>query len=172
MDTNVKFCEMWTKYLLRLIIINHVNFFFFFFFFKFLQCCVGFCHTTMQIRCNYPYLPAFLSPLPCSHPIPPAHHRAPHWAPCAARQRLTSCPPHTQECTCVDATFSIHPTLSLPHCVHKPILCLHLHLLSFPVSKFISITFSRFHIYVLIYYICFSLSDWLNYNRFWVHPPC
>ena len=41
-----------------------------FFFFKFLQCCVGFCHTTVQIRCDYTYIPSSpsLPPLPPSHP--------------------------------------------------------------------------------------------------------
>ena len=35
-------------------------------FLKFLQCCVGFCHTTMQISHNYTYAPSFsnLPPLP------------------------------------------------------------------------------------------------------------
>ena len=45
------------------------NFFFTFLFLKFLPCCVGFCHTTVQISRNYTYIPSIsiLPPLP----IPP-----------------------------------------------------------------------------------------------------
>ena len=37
---------------------------------NFLQCCVGFCHTTKQISRNYTYISSLLSfpPLPASHP--------------------------------------------------------------------------------------------------------
>ena len=43
---------------------------------------------------------------------------------------------------CIDATFSIHPTLSLPSCIHKSLhLCLH----SFPANKFTN-TFKREYI--------------------------
>ena len=37
---------------------------------KFLQCCVGFCHTAKQINRNYIYISPLLSfpPLPASHP--------------------------------------------------------------------------------------------------------
>ena len=142
--------------------LNHVNFFLFL---KFLQCCVGFCRTTMQIRYNYSYIPAFPSLLPCPYPIPPGHHRAPHWAPCAARS-FSPAVHLTPESAHVLMLLSPFIPLSPSPTVRKPILCLHLHLLSFPASKLISITFSRFHIYVLIYCICFSLSDLLNYNRF------
>ena len=43
-----------------------------------LQCCVGFCHTTMEIRPNYVY-PVHLEPAPLSHPTPLGHHRGPGW---------------------------------------------------------------------------------------------
>ena len=49
-----------------------------------------------------------------------------------------------------NATFSICPTLSFPHCVHNSILSIWVYHLS------------RFHIYELIYNICFSLSDLLH----------
>ena len=48
-----------------------------------LQCCVGFCHTTMQIShkgvcvCMYP-----LTLVPPSNPSPLSHHRALGWTPC------------------------------------------------------------------------------------------
>ena len=47
-----------------------------------------------------------------------------------------------------------------PH-VHSLHLCLH----SFPADRFISTIFSRFHIHALAYDICFSLYDFILYNR-------
>ena len=55
-----------------------------------------------------------------------------------------------------------HPTLS-PVCPQVCSLYLHLH--SFPADRFMNNIFSRFHIYALIYNICFSLSDFTLYNR-------
>ena len=51
-----------------------------------------------------------------------------------------------------------------------PDRCLHLFLL-FSVSRLIGTIFFRFHIYVLIYKIYFSLSDFILYNRLLVHSP-
>ena len=55
------------------------------------------------------------------------------------------------------------------HSPHSPLplvcaqVCsLYLHLLSFPANRFINTTFSRFHVYVLTYAVCFSLSDLLH----------
>ena len=58
-------------------------------------------------------------------------------------------------------------------CPLLPLLCpqvssLHLSLCSFPTNRFIN-TFSRFHIYALIYDIHFSLTDFTLYNQLWVH---
>lgn len=73
-----------------------------------LQCCVGFCHKTMQISHNYTYIPCLLvaSPLPSSHP--PGHHRVPDWAPCATQQVLTSSPSYTWHGVYVDAILPIY----------------------------------------------------------------
>ena len=76
-----------------------------------LQWCVDFCHTTTQISHNYTYVTS----LPCTHPIPLSHHRVPGWAPCVIQQLLTSYLFHTWQCTYVDDTFSICPTLSSPY---------------------------------------------------------
>ena len=46
-----------------------------------LQCCVGFCHMTVQISHNYTYIPSLLSLPPVPHPTPLGHHRVPGWAP-------------------------------------------------------------------------------------------
>ena len=63
-----------------------------------LQCCVGFCRTTMQISHNFIYICvcvcvcilSLLGLFPLSHPTPPGHHRAPGWAPCVIQQLPTS----------------------------------------------------------------------------------
>ena len=91
------------------------SFFFFNLFFWnrfFLQCCVDFCHTTMQISHNYTYIPIVPSLLTYSHPVLPGHHRARDWAPCATQQLPTSSPSYAWQCVYVAAAFS---TLSLPH---------------------------------------------------------
>ena len=60
----------------------------------------------------------------------------------------------------VYATLSIHPTLSFSSCVHSPFsTSVSLFL---PCKYIFQFNFSRFHIYALIYYICFSFSDWLH----------
>ena len=50
---------------------------------KIFQCCTGFCHTKVLISHNYIYISCLLNLPPLSHPIPPAHRRAPG---CAGRQ--------------------------------------------------------------------------------------
>ena len=56
-----------------------------------LQCCVGFCHTTMWINHKYTYIPPSWTSLPSiPHPTPLGHHRAPGWAPYGIQQLLTS----------------------------------------------------------------------------------
>ena len=49
-----------------------------------LQCCVGFCSTTMWISSKYTYVPSLLSlsARPHSHPTPLGHHSVSSWAPC------------------------------------------------------------------------------------------
>ena len=42
-----------------------------------LQCCVGFCHTTMQTSHNYTSIPSLLASFPTPHATPLAHHRSP-----------------------------------------------------------------------------------------------
>ena len=48
-----------------------------------LQCCVGFCHTTMRISHNYTSIPFLQSLSPFPPPMPLDHHRVPNWVPCA-----------------------------------------------------------------------------------------
>ena len=90
---------------------NTQTFFFFHFkefFFNFhnvaLVSAIQQCESAIIIHTFPPSLPC-LPPLP--HPIPPGHHRAPDWAPCAIQELLTGHPPYTSWCIYVDATFFI-----------------------------------------------------------------
>ena len=59
-------------------------------------------------------------------------------------------------------TLSIHPTLYfLPaSCVHKSVLSVCVSIAAVQIGYQYNI--SRFHVYVLVYDICFSLSDLLH----------
>ena len=92
-----------------------------------LQCCVGFCHRICESALIIHITLLSWASLPFSHPTPVGHHRAPCWAPCVIQQLLTSY-------SYVDATFSIHATLSL------------------------SLSLSH-HVYKFILYICISIPS-------------
>ena len=117
------------------------------------QYCVAFCRTLAWISHRYTYVPSLWRLPP--RPTPLGCHRALGWA-------LR----HTAVCTLAvystygdtgfSVTLSIHPALSFPHCVTS--------VFSMSVSPLLSCKqahqdhLSRFHIHVLIYSICFSLS--------------
>ena len=63
-------------FLCMLILVNYIKKIFY-------NVVLVFCHTTMQVSHNYTFIPSLLAALPSPHPIPPGHHRAPDWAPCA-----------------------------------------------------------------------------------------
>ena len=115
-----------------------------------LQCCVGFCCSTIGIShvyvCVCVFLPSLPS-LPSLHPTPLGHHRTPGWAPSLIEQLPNNYLFYISQCIHVNATFSVCPTLTFPHCVHK-----------FVVQQVHQYHFSRFHIYVLTYHTGFSLS--------------
>ena len=113
------------------------------------------CESDICVRVSSPSWPFF--PLP--YPTPLGHRRALSWAPCALRKLPTSCLFCTWWCIYVSAALNLFYPLLPTLCSHVPSLpSLHLHLCSCPASTFIS-TFSRFHIYALMYDIYFSLSD-------------
>ena len=70
-------------------------------------------------------------------------------------------------------TLTPYPNLSLPTClsplvshkfvfyVHESVSVLHIHSL---------VLFFRFHIYVILYNICLSLTYFAKRNILWVHP--
>ena len=115
-----------------------------------LQCCVGFCLTTMWISHNYTYIPFVLNLLPCpsSHLsessqstrlsslcYTAASHQLSVWGfPGGSCGKESACSagdpvnpwvgkiPFTHDSEYMSATFSIRPTLSLPHCARKSIL--------------------------------------------------
>ena len=81
-----------------------------------LECCVGFCCTTVRISCMCTYV-LFLPPL---HPTPSRVSRSTELSSLcyiAASHWLF----YTRECIYVNATLSIHPP-SFPHCVHVSVL--------------------------------------------------
>ena len=123
-----------------------------------LQYCVGFCHISIGISHRYIYVPSLLNrpptPLGC-HRVPGVsslHHTGnSHWLsilhmemymfPCYSLNLSHSFLSPLKETT---SFFSTSASLFLP-C--KQVLQYH---------------FSRFHVYALLYNICFSLSDLLH----------
>ena len=88
------------------------------------------------------------------------HHRALSRVPCAIQQVLISYLFYTYQCIYVSPNLPIHLTPPFPPWC--PYVC-SLHLCLFLPCKQVHLYhFSRFHIYVLIYSICFSLSDLLH----------
>ena len=124
---------------------------------------VSFCCTTKQISHMHTHVPYPLPLEPPSHPpypTPLGHHKAPSRSPCAMLLLPTSQLFYIRQGIYVNATLT-SPQVRPPtpgHQVHS--LCLPLY--SCPATRFISTIFFLFHIYVLAYGICFSLSDLLH----------
>ena len=111
-----------------------------------------------------PYLLPLSSPSHPPYPTPLGGHKAPSWSPCAMQLLLLA----------IYFTFgSVYMSMPLSHfvpaspspspCPQVHSLCLRLY--SCPAPRSFKITFFfffRFHIYVLAYRICFSLSDLLH----------
>ena len=109
----------------------------------------------------FSYLFPLAFPFHPLYPTPLGGHKAPSWSPCAMRLLPTSY--FTFGSVYVSMPLS-HPVTSYPSpspCPQIHSLCLGLY--SCPASRFIrTVFFFRFHIYVLAYGICFSLSDFLH----------
>ena len=109
-----------------------------------------------------PYLLPLASPSHPPYPTPLGDHKARSWSPCAMQLRPTSYPFYIWYCIYVHATLSFRPSLPFS-------LLLSSSPFSMSASLFLScpyvlqnLFFFSFHIYVLAYGICFSLSDLLH----------
>ena len=135
-----------------------------FFFFNWriiaLQCCVGFCHTIAWIIHKYTYITSLLG-LPPSPAIPPLQLVSLHWfeLPVLCNVPLALC--FTEGSTYV---LMLHSQFIPP----SPSPTVSTNLFSMSASLFLPCPyahqshFPRFHVYALIYNICFSLSDLLH----------
>ena len=134
------------------------SFFFYFILFKF-TILYWFCHISTWIRHRYTHVP---HPEPSSLPIPslwvvPVHQPQ---ASGIVHQTWTGDSFHIWYYACFNAILPNHPTLSLSHRVHKTVLYI---CVSFAISHTgLSLPFSKFHIYVLVYYIGVFLSGLLH----------
>ena len=107
------------------------------------------------------YIPSLWTSLPPTYPLTHlGHNRALSCiAPCAIQQVPTGYLFYTWQCIYVNAPLPIHPTLCFPPSPPAPrVHSLLLHFYSCPASRFICTIFLD-STYVLIYDICFSLSD-------------
>ena len=96
--------------------------------------------------------------LPLSHPTPPGRHRAPAWAPCVMEQLPSTCFLLHMTVYNVSDASSISPTSLLP--LLSPQVCfLCLPLPFLPCKQVHQHSFSRFHIYALLYLF---FSDFCN----------
>ena len=111
----------------------------------------------------YPYISSLLHlpPSHCPYPTPLGVHKAPSWYPCAMQLLALA----------IYFTFgSVYMSMSLSHFVPDypspspypqvhSLVGLHLYSRLAPRFSWPIFFFFRFHIYVLAYSICFSLSD-------------
>ena len=101
---------------------------------------------------------------PPSHPpylTPLGHCKAPSQSLCAILLLPTSQLFYIQECTYVDATPT-SPQLCPPTPVLKSFLYMYLFIPGLQLGSSVPFSFFTFHINVLSYGICFSLSDLLH----------
>ena len=122
-----------------------------------LQCCVGFCHTSMWIRYIYIYIYIYIYMYVCIYvsmnlPATPSHpsrlSQSPHLSSLEPYSKVPLAVLFTYGGVCFHATLSIHPLHSshlllpwTPTPPHPQIcsLCLHLHCC--PANRFISTIF-------------------------------
>ena len=113
-----------------------------------------------------PHISSFLH-LPPSHPpypTPLGGHKAPSSSPCAMRLLPTSYLFYIWQCIYVHATPSLCHSLPFPFPISSSAFSSRSVSLfpSYPQVLHDLFFFLRFHIYVLAYSICFSLSDLLH----------
>ena len=109
-----------------------------------------------------PHIPSLLS-LPPILPIPPFQVIAKHRADLPV---LCCCFPPANYFTCGSVymlmLLSLRPSFALPPHVLKSIICVYLFIPALQRGSSVPFFLFRFHMYVLAYGICFSLSDLLH----------
>ena len=105
-----------------------------------LQCYVGFCYTTVQIRYKYTYIPSLLSlpPNSTSHPSRSSQSSRLGSLCCTATSHQPSTL-HKIEYIC--QCYFLHLSHSLPPPLCPQVHSLHLHIHSFPANRFINTIF-------------------------------
>ena len=126
-----------------------------------LQCCISFCCIAEWISHVYTY---FLSLLDLSRPHPPPRSsHSPEPSSLFDTELPTSCLTHSTAYVPILISQFINPSYPPlpPLCpqVHSLCLCLYSSL----GNRFICTIFSIFHVYTLVYHICFS--DFIPYDR-------
>ena len=126
MDTNIKFCEMWTKSVLQLIMLNHVNFFFFFNFYNVvLVSAVQQCKSGIVTHTSLPSLTPSPAPIRSLQAITEHHTGLPVLH--AASHQLSTSHPRVHTCWC----YFLHSSLSLPPPLSTSPFCVYI-CISFP----------------------------------------
>ena len=131
------------------------------------------CQFLLYSKVNQLYV--YIYPFTVGFPSHLGHHRALSRVPWAIQQVLISYLFYTQYQQCIydNPNLPVHPTSPFPP--WYPYVCsLHLCLYFCFVNKIEYANFFRFHIYVLIYDICFSLTYFTLFTvaRTWKQPKC
>ena len=109
--------------------------------------------------------PSWTSFSPTPHPSPSRSSQSPELSSLCYIQQI---PKQLSVCTWwyiyVSSALANHPTLSFPNLCPR-VHFVYLPLYSCPANRLLSTVILEFHVYVLIYKICFSLSDFTLYGR-------
>ena len=125
------------------------------------------CYTMKWISSKYTYTTSLLTSLspPCPlHPAHLGHHRSLSWAPSATQQVLWAIY-FTHSSVFMSNLISSFTPASPSYCVHMSTLCISISISALKIVSSVPF-FPRFHVYALIYDICFSLLTYFSlYDR-------
>ena len=126
------------------------------------RCLTMLCRFLLHSKMNQPYI--YINPLPFGLPFHSGHHSAFNRVPCAIQYVLISYLFYTYlSIVCIYMSISISqffPPLPFPLGIHTLVLYIGVSSSALQIRSSIY-HFSRFHIYALMYHICFSFSDLL-----------
>ena len=111
-----------------------------------LQCCVGFCCTTVRTSPKCTDIPCLWVFPPTPHPPSPTRSPQSTRLSCFCNSSFPLC--LHRPCTYVNATLPIFPTLSFPMCVHTSVLSVCSSVTALQTDS--SVPFPRFHTYALV----------------------